>query len=176
MNCRNCGAPPVFIQQRRIIACEYCGAEEQVPCPLDEHDRVVVIGTQTDLSCPQCDVTLVQGTMDNQSVSCCQKCRGVWLKRPAFANLVWSRRAKYEGRESEFEPISPDQFERQLMCPECRVSLETHPFHGPGYVVIDSCIHCNGVWIDRGEMARIERAPGKRSIGIPVLDTVFARE
>ena len=37
----------------------------------------------------------------------------------------------------------------------------THPYFGPGNVVIDSCEHCELVWLDFGELQQIVDAPGK---------------
>jgi Zn-finger nucleic acid-binding protein len=40
--------------------------------------------------------------------------------------------------------------------------MEVHPYYGPGSQVIDSCHRCRLVWIDSGELAAIEKAPGRR--------------
>jgi Zn-finger nucleic acid-binding protein len=40
--------------------------------------------------------------------------------------------------------------------------MDVHPYYGPGSQVIDSCPHCRLVWLDAGELAAIERAPGRR--------------
>jgi Zn-finger nucleic acid-binding protein len=40
--------------------------------------------------------------------------------------------------------------------------METHPYAGPGAVVIDFCRHCEVVWIDRGELLQIQQAPGRK--------------
>ena len=37
----------------------------------------------------------------------------------------------------------------------------THPYYGPGNVVIDSCEPCELVWLDFGELRQIVDAPGK---------------
>ena len=39
--------------------------------------------------------------------------------------------------------------------------METHPYYGPGNVIIDSCTGCDLVWLDFGELAQIADAPGK---------------
>jgi Zn-finger nucleic acid-binding protein len=38
--------------------------------------------------------------------------------------------------------------------------MDVHPYYGPGNVVIDTCGKCGLVWLDHGEMAVIENAPG----------------
>jgi hypothetical protein len=36
----------------------------------------------------------------------------------------------------------------------------THPYYGPGNVVLDSCESCELVWLDFGELKQIVDAPG----------------
>ena len=38
--------------------------------------------------------------------------------------------------------------------------METHPYYGPGNVIIDSCGDCDLIWLDAGELKQIEHAPG----------------
>jgi Zn-finger nucleic acid-binding protein len=39
--------------------------------------------------------------------------------------------------------------------------MATHPYYGPGNVVIDTCTACDLVWLDFGELAQIVDAPGR---------------
>ena len=39
--------------------------------------------------------------------------------------------------------------------------MATHPYYGPGNVVIDTCETCELVWLDFGELKQIVDAPGK---------------
>ena len=39
--------------------------------------------------------------------------------------------------------------------------MSTHPYFGPGNVVIDNCEACELVWLDFGELKQIVNAPGK---------------
>jgi Zn-finger nucleic acid-binding protein len=38
--------------------------------------------------------------------------------------------------------------------------MSTHPYYGPGSVVIDTCQTCHVVWLDFGELRQIADAPG----------------
>jgi hypothetical protein len=49
--------------------------------------------------------------------------------------------------------------ERHLDCPQCHARMDTHPYEGPGNVVVDSCSICYLIWLDSGEILRIVRAP-----------------
>jgi Zn-finger nucleic acid-binding protein len=50
---------------------------------------------------------------------------------------------------------------RSLMCPLCAGDMSTHPYYGPGSVVIDTCETCHVVWLDFGELRQIADAPGR---------------
>jgi hypothetical protein len=39
--------------------------------------------------------------------------------------------------------------------------MATHPYYGPGNVIIDTCEPCEVVWLDFGELKQIVAAPGK---------------
>ena len=36
----------------------------------------------------------------------------------------------------------------------------THPYYGPGNIVLDTCSQCDLVWLDAGEFGRAIDAPG----------------
>jgi Zn-finger nucleic acid-binding protein len=37
--------------------------------------------------------------------------------------------------------------------------MDTHPYCGPGNVIIDTCESCSVNWLDYGELQRVIRAP-----------------
>lgn len=39
--------------------------------------------------------------------------------------------------------------------------MNTHPYYGPGNVVIDTCSHCEVIWLDRAELGTTTGAPGR---------------
>ena len=58
-------------------------------------------------------------------------------------------------------PLNPDDLRRKVRCPVCKAAMVTHPYYGPGNVVLDSCESCELVWLDFGELKQIVDAPGK---------------
>jgi hypothetical protein len=36
--------------------------------------------------------------------------------------------------------------------------METHPYYGPGNIVVDTCSECGYLWLDHGEITRVENA------------------
>ena len=63
--------------------------------------------------------------------------------------------------QSEYAGQQPDwhDLDRRTNCPNCRLQMDTHPYCGPGNVIIDTCEHCAVNWLDYGELQRIVRAP-----------------
>jgi len=162
MNCRNCGAPMRPVADRDYLVCPYCESF-YFPAPLpDSADRVVPLSERTDVTCPACQLPLMHGAVEQVRVLFCEQCRGVLADSDAFAAIVQQRRANYKGAPRKARPIDPAELERHLDCPLCQRPMEVHPYYGPGNVVIDSCSRCHLVWLDHGEIAAIEQAPGRR--------------
>jgi Zn-finger nucleic acid-binding protein len=36
--------------------------------------------------------------------------------------------------------------------------METHPYYGPGNIVVDTCSECGYLWLDHGDISRVENA------------------
>ena len=56
-------------------------------------------------------------------------------------------------------PPDPKDLQRRINCPQCGKVMDTHPYGGPGNVIIDDCERCAVNWLDYGELQRIVRAP-----------------
>ena len=85
------------------------------------------------------------------------------VRREHFGAIVNERRSKRVGLEQESQrAIDPTAYSRRLRCPACEGYMEVHPYYGPGNVVIDSCAECDYVWLDHGELSRVERSAGGR--------------
>jgi len=56
-----------------------------------------------------------------------------------------------------------------MKCPKCGFDLETIQFKG---LAIDKCFHCNGTWLDAGEL---EALAGKESHVLQSIISIFRR-
>lgn len=165
MNCPNCAAPLRPIAGRKYLFCEHCSTfhyPEASPETAGSPDRVIRLGERSDLRCPVCDVDLVTATSEGLSLLSCPQCDGLLATNDDFSLLVRLRRAAHEGPPAQPVPLEPVELARTTTCPNCRKAMETHPYYGPGNVVIDTCPRCKVLWLDSGELAAIERAPGSR--------------
>jgi LSD1 subclass zinc finger protein len=162
MNCPNCGAPLELVEGQAHFRCRFC-ATLHFPQPLAHSaDRVVPLGGATETNCPRCGECLLIGALDEVRVRYCATCRGILLGSDDFARLVHGRRRRYRGPDGQPRPLSQDDLTTHVACPQCAQVMEVHPYYGPGNQVIDSCGRCRLVWLDSGELAAIEQAPGRR--------------
>lgn len=142
--------------------CPYCASIQFVADSSGTGDGVVVDGDQTELTCPICSELLATGTIDGLPIWSCRRCHGVLARNGDFGAIVKRRRAQRDPeRESTPAPVDPDELRRSVRCPQCARKMETHPYYGPGSVVIDSCANCFLVWLDHGEIGLIQNAPGR---------------
>ena len=163
------------VPDRDYFLCEYCGS---LAFPRPSPDGVVALGEKGAVDCPVCSTTLVKGTVAEVRVLHCARCRGILAGRDAFSTIVRYLRAQASGEPDPVRPLNRDDLTREIACPYCGQTMDTHPYYGPGNVVIDNCGHCDVIWLDCGELATIRDAPGndRRTSGVlrpSVLDWLF---
>lgn len=161
MNCPNCGAPMQPVDNRDYLVCEHC-TTFHFPHPNLDSVRVLDKCEEAGLACPVCQTPLVLGSVEGLRVLFCENCRGFLTSNDHFAQIVQNRRAKYQGPASKPTPLAEKELHRQLLCPGCRQAMDVYPYCGPGNVVIDTCSQCTLVWLDHGELAKIERYPSSK--------------
>lgn len=115
-----------------------------------------------DVVCPRCEGNMVFGELLQTKVVGCGNCKGMLIQCEPFGAMVERQRAGYEGADDPPRPIDRQQLDVQIVCPGCGSNMEVHPYAGPGNIVIDSCAHCQWVWLDDREFSRVIRGPGRR--------------
>lgn len=135
--------------------CRYCDSEM---APEATADGIRVLAA-SDLDCPICGVKLFTARLFDYALHYCQTCQGVLVPMDDLVPLTDDLRASrgeptYIGR-----PPDPKSFDRHISCPRCHRVMDTHPYGGPGNVVMDTCEPCELHWLDRGELRRIASAP-----------------
>lgn len=158
MNCKNCGAPMRIMEDRDYFFCEYCGS---YLFPKPSSDGVVMLQRASDLTCPICSTVLSLASVAGVRVLYCSKCRGVLTDQESFSTIVKFLRAEAEGPPDPARPLDPESLERRIQCPHCGRTMNTHPYYGPGNIVIDNCAPCALIWLDYGELSIIRDAPGR---------------
>jgi Zn-finger nucleic acid-binding protein len=146
---------------RGYFFCRYCGSFS-FPETTGEDGIRILEETSAARPCAVCEKPLTSALLDEaHPVQYCRNCRGVLLLRRSFAAVVEKRRAWATNVSGPPVPLNQSELERKLHCPVCKARMTTHPYFGPGNVVIDSCADCELVWLDFGELKQIVDAPGK---------------
>jgi hypothetical protein len=76
-----------------------------------------------------------------------------------FTEIVDDLRSRREIVVAAPHPPDWKDLDRRIHCPKCTATMDTHPYCGPGNVIIDTCEPCVVNWLDYGELDRVVRAP-----------------
>ena len=157
MNCQNCGAPLTPVTEKNYLYCRHCTT---FYFPAGNRDQVEVLHQPAHLACPYCRTEMVTAVVDGLQVVHCNKCRGLLIQQSTFSKLLRSLRANLPGM-TEPKKIEDRELNRKLDCPNCGKVMDTHPYAGPGNIVIDLCLDCRFIWLDYGELYLTSTAPGR---------------
>lgn len=159
MDCENCGAPMTLYGDQDMFYCEFCGSFR---FPSESSDGIRVLGlADGDAACPVCHGQLLNASVDGLKGLHCDRCKGLLIDRASFREVVDYRRMRAKGPPDPPRPLNRGLLERQVRCPLCDRIMNTHPYYGPGNIAIDTCSHCEIIWLDRAELGTITGAPGR---------------
>ena len=155
--CQKCGGTAEVVAGQQYHNCVYC--ESLIQLAEISEDRILPTGITLDCSCPTCDQPLQTGLIEKRRALFCGSCFGILIRHADFAGIIQERQARRAGQEpAEPRPIDPESLKRQIECPSCSQRMETHPYYGPGNIVVDTCSECGYLWLDHGEISRVENA------------------
>jgi Zn-finger nucleic acid-binding protein len=148
--------------------CEYC---HSICFPEKNDDGVRVLEEQSGHDCPICSVPLMHAYLFKSPIIYCTKCNGMMIAMGMLEPLIDQLRSEHAAAAAP-HPTDKDDLRRKINCPQCHRPMDAHIYGGPGNVVIDSCEECSLLWLDRGELLRIARAPDSSPIsyGLPSVD------
>ena len=111
------------------------------------------------MDCPTCSRPLTRTTYENVQVMQCEECFGYLVARRRLKLIKSTREMGPEALHEEVRTEQAPDSRDQLRCPKClaevmrkervRVSDE-QSFH------LDVCRKCDNVWLDGGELARLQ--------------------
>lgn len=160
MQCKNCAGALTFAPGKNYQYCEFCGTFH---FPENSNDRVVIVdNNRGGPKCPACVDPLVTAAVADSHVLHCRNCRGILLGNATFRQIIDALQDSADGSSGPPTPIDLSEYERILKCPECDLRMETHPYYGPGSVVIDTCGRCQLIWLDYGELDIVIDAHGRQ--------------
>ncbi|MGJ5818973.1 zf-TFIIB domain-containing protein [Paludibaculum fermentans] len=156
MNCKNCGGALRLEAIGEALACDFCHTLVY-PEPNSEGVRIFDAGTGE--SCPVCRQELKHASYLGKRLGYCTNCLGMLLDLDSFGALVQIVRARRDILPEPPRPLDPTELERNIDCPRCHERMDTHPYAGPGNIVIDNCPDCRLNWLDHNELRRVTTAP-----------------
>lgn len=112
------------------------------------------------MNCPTCSTPLTASVREGISVDTCTSCGGTWLDDAELAAVVDARtqpRPAEEGvavHKAHHAGLPAPGAERERTCPKCGSAMEKVNYDDWSGIIIDSCM--DGVWLDGGEITRIE--------------------
>lgn len=126
-------------------------------------DEITLTGRELEFFCPICfDQNLQVATLQDSQVCACPCCHGFLIDSVSLGALIGALRANYKGADDRPKMMDRSELATKFNCPTCFEPMYTHPYHGPGNVVLNSCSLCQLNWLDAGELSKIVRAPGRR--------------
>ena len=108
------------------------------------------------MNCPVCDRPMVALEIHEIEIDHCLGCGGVWLDAGELELLLDGA----ENRDRVMAELVPDPgvAEAPRKCPICDKRMEKVRGGPEGDLILDRCSRNNdGVWLDRGELQRVER-------------------
>ncbi len=142
-------------KDKECWSCEFCGS---LYFPEPDADGVRVLGEPAGKDCPVCRKPMVHAAVEGLRVLYCENCRGMLVPTDAFTELVQIVRHRGEAGSAMPRPLPREELERTIECPCCGRPMDTHPYAGPGNIVIDNCPSCECNWLDHAELRRIATA------------------
>lgn len=100
------------------------------------------------LACPKCASYMFPGQKRGVQIDCCSGCKGIWLDSGELAQIA---KTDNDLPQEDFTP-SPTQYP----CPHCGVKLATRQYSHQEPMMVDLCTRCNGIYLDNGEMQKID--------------------
>ena len=109
------------------------------------------------MKCPDCSYTLKPIECKGVIIHECTKCNGKWFERNELQKL--EAREDKTVRWIDFEPFGKDAEKLSVTsegktCPKCLKRMQSLKYLKSN-VVVDKCSDCKGVWLDKGELAKI---------------------
>lgn len=115
------------------------------------------------INCPVCQLQLQACVYEGKLVGHCPNCLGHWLRKAVLQHVIATRIVPLDrAAAAKLAKAAPDrtiphvELTRVLECPECKTPLEPRKFADDSPIVVNRCADCEGVWLDRQELERVQ--------------------
>jgi len=105
-----------------------------------------------DLQCPKCEGRLTEYAHQGVKLDFCRSCGGSWFDPGEIAQYFLLN----QDLPDDAEPVHSFQYKKfRKTCP--RDQSELKEFTYTGSLLVDVCPKCKGVWLDPGEVKKLEQ-------------------
>lgn len=126
------------------------------PSPLPQDTKI------TERKCPHCKEKLVEKEYEGVPIDVCLKCAGVWLDKDELYEIIKRREVKFS--EEEKKSVEPEKSMQgtqaelipEINCPVCGALMNRFTYAATSGIVIDRCPSGCGIWLDKGELEKIQ--------------------
>jgi len=93
----------------------------------------------------------------------CVKCKGTFLNRGELGKIEEEHAETFKDALLRMPDLVAQAYELarhkeegELKCPKCGAEMETREYAYCSQVMINKCVECGGIWLDRGEVQALE--------------------
>ena len=115
------------------------------------------------MECPACQQALRTMDYEGITVDTCDGCGGEWLDSGELRQIVRVREARFDAEQrravaeaSKIRGIKLEDVDEHRDCPKCTRPMSPVNYGGDSGIIISRCSECEGVWLDQGELEKIQ--------------------
>lgn len=115
------------------------------------------------MKCPNCDNSLTTMTYEGIRLETCPGCEGEWLDDAELKHVTQAREVRFDPQEqraiaeaTKIKGVILEDVDRDLICPKCGGQTDPINYGGNTGLIIDRCADCHGIWLDGGELEKIQ--------------------
>ncbi|MFT5134907.1 MAG: Zn-finger nucleic acid-binding protein/uncharacterized protein YxjI [Gammaproteobacteria bacterium] len=105
------------------------------------------------LKCPDCKNSLKSVHYEGVRVHLCMSCKGFFLKPKELKQIQETQELEVS---MDMTPPSRSGDKILRMCPSCDTGMAKRKYGKVSSTIIDLCEKCKGIWLDKGELERIQ--------------------
>ncbi len=108
--------------------------------------------------CPRCKVPTQRMAYEGVDVRMCGECGGYWVEPMSLKAIANKRHTEWTEavKERFLELADRSNATEKLVCLSCAKTMVKEQFKEWDDIVIDLCRGCGGIWLDPGELEKIQ--------------------
>lgn len=114
--------------------------------------------------CPRDQTPLKKHNYEAQiEVDLCSQCEGMFLEKGELEQIQETTEHDYSEQLSQMPNLIGRAYRQaqeetigNIQCPKCQGQMERKEYAYCSQVLIDKCLECEGIWLDKGEIQTLE--------------------